>query len=68
MCGGNLAHRLCPRSEWHIIMFPGFYLDRENIAVPAKCLLPIIYQVCNFEGRVRKHINDFTMSIGSSHA
>ena len=42
ICGINLPNRLCPRSEWHIIMFSGFYLDIEEVAVPAKCLSPII--------------------------
>ena len=43
ICGINLPNRLCPRSEWHIIMFSGFYLDIEDVAVPAKCLSPIMY-------------------------
>ena len=45
ICGINLPNRLCPRSEWHniIIMFSGFYLDTEKLAVPAKCLSPILY-------------------------
>ena len=61
--GRNLPNRLFSRSEWHIIMFSGFYLDIEKIAAPAKCLSAMIY---NFEGRMRKHINDFTMRVGSS--
>ena len=61
--GINLPNRLFPRSEWHIIMFSSFYLDIEEVAAPAKCLSPMIY---NFEGRMRKHINDFTMRVGSS--
>ena len=38
-------HMLCPRSEWHIIMFSGFYLYIEEleVAVPAKCLSTIIF-------------------------
>ena len=40
-----------------------FYLHIEEVAVPAKCLSPIIYIT---EGRMRKHINDFTMRVGSS--
>ena len=46
ICGINLPNRLCdlcPRSEWHIIMFSGFYLDIEEVAAPAKCLSPMIY-------------------------
>ena len=39
----NLPNMLCPRSEWHIIMFSGFYLDIEEVAVPAKCLSTIIF-------------------------
>ena len=46
-------------------MFSGFYLDIEEVAVPAKCLSQMIY-IYNFEGRMRKHINDFTMRVGSS--
>ena len=42
ICDLNLRNRLCPRSEWHITMFSGFYLDIE-VAAPAKCLSPIIY-------------------------
>ena len=38
-------NRLCPRSKWHIIMFSGFYLDIEEVAVPAKCLSPMIYYI-----------------------
>ena len=38
----NLPNMLCPRSEWLIIMFSGFYLDIEELAVPAKCLSTII--------------------------
>ena len=64
ICGINLAQRLCPRSECHTILFSGFCLDIEKAAVPAKWLLPIL---CNFEGRMRKHINDFTMRVDSSH-
>ena len=41
--GINLPNRLFPRSEWHIIMFSGFYLDIEEVAAPAKCLSPMIY-------------------------
>ena len=55
ICGTNLPNRLCPRSEWHIIMFSGFYLDIEKVAVPAKCLSPIAYiyiYIYNFEGRL----------------
>ena len=63
--GINLPNRLCPRSEWHIIMFSGFYLDIEEVAAPVKCLSQMIY-IYNFEGRMRKHINDFTMRVGSS--
>ena len=63
ICGINLPNMLCPRSEWLIIMFSGFYLDIEEVEVPAKCLSTIMY---NFEGRLRKNINDFTMRIGSS--
>ena len=37
ICGINLPNMLCPRSEWHIIMFSGFYLDIEEVAMPAKC-------------------------------
>ena len=43
ICGVNLPNRLCPRSEWHLIMFSGFHLDTEEVAVPAKCLSPMIY-------------------------
>ena len=43
ICGINLSNMLCPGSEWHIIMFSGFYLDIEEVAVPAKCLSPIIF-------------------------
>ena len=46
-------------------MFSGFYLDIEEVAAPAKCLSPMIY-IYNFEGRMLKHINDFTMRVGSS--
>ena len=42
-CGLNLPNMLCPRSEWHIIMFFTFCLDIEEVAVPAKCLSPIIF-------------------------
>ena len=42
ICGINLPNRLCARSEWRIIMFSGFYLDIEEVAVPAKCLSPTI--------------------------
>ena len=42
ICGINLPNMLYPRSEWHIIMFSGFYLDIEEVAVPAKCLSTII--------------------------
>ena len=41
--GINLPNRLCPRSEWHKIMFTGFYLDIEEVAAPAKCLSQILY-------------------------
>ena len=44
ICGINLPNMLCPRLEWHIIMFSGFYLD-EEVAVPAKCLSTIIYSI-----------------------
>ena len=37
--GINLPNRLFPRSEWHIIMFSGFYFDIEEVAVPAKCFV-----------------------------
>ena len=50
ICGINLPNRLCPRSEWHIIMFSGFYLDIEEVAVPAKCLSPIMYITLKVEG------------------
>ena len=43
ICGINLPNRLCPRSEWHVMMFSGFYLDIEQVAVPAKCLSLITY-------------------------
>ena len=43
ICGINLPNMLCPRSEWHIIMFSDFYLDIEEVAVPAKCLSTIIF-------------------------
>ncbi len=43
LCGITLPNRLCPRSEWHIIIFSGFYLYIEEVAVPAKCLSPIMY-------------------------
>ena len=45
ICGINLPNMLCPRSEWHIIMFSGFYLYIEEleVAVPAKCLSTIIF-------------------------
>ena len=43
ICGINSPNMLCPRSEWHIIMFSGFYLDIEEVAVPAKCLSTIIF-------------------------
>ena len=33
-------------------MFSVYYLDIEEVTVPAKCLSPI-----NFAGRMRKHIN-----------
>ena len=36
----------------------------RKAVVPAKCLLAII---CDFEGRMRKHMNDFTMRVGSSN-
>ena len=49
----------------YIIMFSGFYLDRE-VAVPAKCLSPIPAPIIYFEARVRKQ-NDFTMPVGSSN-
>ena len=32
--GINLPNMLCPRSEWHIIMFSDFDLDIEEVAVP----------------------------------
>ena len=57
ICGINLSNMLCPRSEWHIIMFSGFYLDIEEVAVPAKCLSTMIFITLKF---------DFTMRIGSS--
>ena len=43
ICGINLPNMLCPRSEWLIIMFSGFYFDIEEVAVPAKCLTTIIF-------------------------
>ena len=43
ICGINLPNRLCPRSEWHIIMFSGFYMEIKEVAAPAKCLSPMIY-------------------------
>ena len=43
ICGINLPNMSCPRSEWNIIMFSGFYLDIEEVAVPAKCLSTIIF-------------------------
>ena len=43
ICGINLPNMLCPRSDWHIIMLSGFYLDIEEVAVPAKCLSTIIF-------------------------
>ena len=49
----------------YILMFSGFYLDIENVSVPAKCLSPIIYITLN--GHMRKHFNDFTMRVGSSN-
>ena len=63
ICGINLPNMLCPRSEWHKIMFSGFYLDIEEVAVPAKCLSTIIFITLKV---VRKNSNDFTMRIGSS--
>ena len=63
ICGINLPNRLCPRSEWHIIMFSGFYLDIEEVAVPAKCLSPIMYVTLKL---MRKHSNDFTVRVGNS--
>ena len=48
-------------------MFSGFYLDIEKASVPAKCLQPIIIIICNFEGRMLKHINDVNMRVGSSN-
>ena len=53
----KLAHRLCLRSEWHNVFL---FWDIDKVAMPAKCLLPI------FEGRIRKHINDFAMRVDSS--
>ena len=49
----------------YFIMFSGFYLDIEKAAVPAKCLPPIIISICNVEGRMRNHINDVNMRVGS---
>ena len=42
ICGINLPNMLYPRSEWHIVMFSGFYLDIEEVVVPSKCLSTII--------------------------
>ena len=41
-CVINSPNMLCPRSEWHIIMFSDFDLDIKEVALPAKCLSPII--------------------------
>ena len=38
ICGINLPNMICPRSE-----FSGFYLDIEEVALPAKCVSPIIF-------------------------
>ena len=65
MCGINLAHMLCPRSEWHLILFPALDLDTEKAAVPAKYF--VNNNICNFEDLIRKHITDFTMRVGSSN-
>ena len=64
----STALRLFLRLEWHITMFSCFCLGMENVAVLVKCLLPISYNVCSFEGRIyTKNINDFTLRVDRSN-
>ena len=60
ICGIILPNRLCPRSEWHYNNFRLLFGYRSCSASE------MFVTNNNFEGRMRKHINDFTMRVGSS--
>ena len=66
ICGINLPNMLCPRSEWHIVYNN---VSRLLFGYRRSCSASEMFvynNIYNFEGRLRKNINDFTMRIGSS--